>query len=153
MNKSWGYNSKDQQYKSVKDLVHFLAKAAGHNTNVLLNVGPMPNGKIQPEFVQRLQGMGEWLKVNGESIYGTRGGPLTPRAWGAMTQKPGKIYVHVLDWDDPLLALSGLPRVTRAKALASGAAVQVTQLNNGVVLHLPETRDPNDTVIVLETAR
>jgi hypothetical protein len=59
----------------------------------------------------------------------------------------------VLDWEDPLLALSGLPRVTRAKALASGAAVLVTQLNNGVVLHLPETRDPNDTVIVLETSR
>jgi alpha-L-fucosidase len=153
MNKSWGYNSKDQQYKTVKDLVHFLAKAAGHNTNFLLNVGPMPNGKIQPEFAQRLQAMGDWLKVNGESIYGTRGGPLPPRAWGSMTQKPGKIYVHVLDWDDPLLALSGLPRVTRAKALASGAPVQVTQLNNGVVLHLPESRDPNDTVIELEMSR
>jgi alpha-L-fucosidase len=153
MNKSWGYNSKDQQYKTVKDLVHFLAKAAGHNTNFLLNVGPMPNGKIQPEFAQRLQGMGDWLKVNGESIYGTRGGPLPPRAWGSMTQKPGKIYVHVLDWDDPLLALSGLPRVTRAKALASGAPVQVTQLNNGVVLHLPESGDPNDTVIELEMSR
>jgi len=153
MNKSWGYNKSDKQYKSVKDLVHFLAKAAGHNSNFLLNVGPMPNGKIQPEFVQRLQGMGDWLKLNGESIYGTRGGPLPPRSWGSMTQKPGKIYLHILDWDDPLPALSGLPKVTAAKALVSGEKVALTQVGGGVVLHLPATRDPNDTVIVLDTAR
>src|SRR5438445_2298584 len=125
INKAWGYNSKDKQYKSVKDLVHYLARAAGNNSNFLLNVGPMPNGKIQPEFGERPRGMAEWLKVNGESIYGTRGGPVPPRAWGAMTQKAGKIYVHVLDAEDPLLALSGLPRVSRAKVLASGAPVEI----------------------------
>jgi len=152
INKSWGYNTKDHQYKSVKELIHFMARAAGHNTNFLLNVGPMPNGKIQPEFVERLQGMGEWLKVNGESIYGTRGGPLPPRSWGAMTQKPGKIFVHVLASDDPLLSLSGLPKVTSAKVLAGGAAVEMTQLKDGIVLRLPQKRDPSDTVIVLETA-
>jgi len=152
INKSWGYNTKDQQHKTVKELIHFMARAAGHNTNFLLNVGPMPNGKIQPEFVERLQGMGEWLKVNGESIYGTRGGPLPPRSWGAMTQKPGKIFVHVLDSDDPLLSLSGLPKVTSAKALAGGAPVEMTQLKDGIVLRLPQKRDPSDTVIVLETA-
>ncbi len=150
VNKAWGYNSKDKQYKSVTDLIHFLARAAGHNSNFLLNVGPMPNGKIQPEFVERLRGMGEWLKVNGESIYGTRGGPLPPRAWGAMTQKQGKLYVHVLAAEDPLLALSGLPKVSRAKALASGAPVELTQVKGGIVLRLPEKRDPSDTVIVLE---
>ena len=111
----------------------------------------MPNGKIQPEFVERLLGMGEWLKVNGESIYGTRGGPLPPRLWGSMTQKQGRIYVHVLDAEDPLLALSGLPKVSRARALASGAPVEVTQVKGGIVLRLPEKRDPSDTVIVLET--
>jgi alpha-L-fucosidase len=152
INKSWGYNSKDHQFKSVKELVQFMARAAGHNTNFLLNVGPMPNGKIQPEFVERLQGMGEWLKINGESIYGTRGGPLPPRSWGAMTQKPGKIFVHVLDSDDPLLSLSGLPKVTSAKALASGSTVEMTQLKDGIVLRLPQKRDPSDTVIVLDTA-
>src|SRR6266700_1894743 len=104
VNKAWGYNSKDKQYKSVTDLIHFLARAAGHNSNFLLNVGPMPNGKIQPEFVERLRGMGEWMKVVGESIYGTRGGPLPPGPWGAMTQKPGKIYVHVLNPENPLPA-------------------------------------------------
>jgi alpha-L-fucosidase len=151
INKAWGYNSKDKQFKSVQDLVHFLARAAGHNTNFLLNVGPMPNGKIQPEFVERLRGMGEWLKVNGESIYGTRGGPVPPREWGSMTQKPGKIYVHVLNMQNPLLELSGLPKVTGAKALATGAPVEVSQAKGGIVLRLPEKRDPSDTVIVLDT--
>jgi alpha-L-fucosidase len=150
INKAWGYNSQDKQFKSVKDLIHFLARAAGHNTNFLLNVGPMPNGRIQPEFVERLRGMGEWMKVNGESIYGTRGGPVPPRAWGAMTQKAGKIYVHVLDADDPLLALSGLPKVSRAKALATGQPVELTQVKGGILLRLPDKRDAADTVIVLE---
>jgi alpha-L-fucosidase len=137
----------------VSDLVHFLARAAGQNTNFLLNVGPMPNGRIQPEFVERLRGMGDWLKVNGESIYGTRGGPLPPRAWGAMTQKPGRIYVHVLDAREPLLAISGLPKVSHAKLLSSGAAVELQQVKGGIVLRVPEARDPNDAVIVLETTK
>ncbi len=153
ISKSWGYSSKDTQYKSVKDLVHFLVRAAGNNANFLLNIGPMPNGKIQPEFVDRLRGLGEWTKVNGESIYGTRGGPVAPRSWGVMTQKPGKIYVHVLDWPDPLLAISIGPKVTRATALATGAAIAMSPAPGGVVLSLPAQRDPNDTVIVLETAR
>jgi alpha-L-fucosidase len=153
ISKSWGYNSKDKQYKSVKELVHFLARAAGNNANFLLNIGPMPNGKIQPEFVERLRGLGDWMKVNGESIYGTRGGPVAPRSWGAMTQKGGKIYVHVLDWPDPLLAISGVPKVTKATALANGASVAMIAAKEGLVLTLPAERDPNDTVIVLETAR
>jgi alpha-L-fucosidase len=150
---AWGYNSSDKRYKSVKDLIHYLARAAGNNANFLLNVGPMPTGKIQPEFVERLRGIGEWIKVNGESIYGTRGGPLPVRSWGATTQKQGKIYVHVLEDDGPLLALSGLPKVTRATALASGATVQIATVKNGIVLRLPEKRDPSDTVIALDTAR
>ena len=67
-----------------------------------------------------------------------------------MTQKQAKLYVHVLAAEDPLLALSGLPKVSRAKALASGATVELKQVKGGIVLRLPEKRDPSDTVIVLE---
>src|SRR5436190_7337614 len=141
ISKAWGYNANDKQYKSVRDLIHYVARAAGNNANFLLNVGPMPNGKIQPEFVERLRGIGDWMKVNGESIYGTRGGPMKPRSWGAMTQKAGKIYVHVLDPEDALLALSGLPKVTGAKALATGAPVEITQAPGGIVLRLPQKRE------------
>jgi hypothetical protein len=68
-----------------------------------------------------------------------------------MTQKPGKIYVHVLNAESPLPVLSGLPKVNRAKVLATGAAVEMTQAQGGIVLRLPEKLDPSDTVIVLDT--
>jgi alpha-L-fucosidase len=112
INNAWGYNASDERFKSTKDLIHYLVRSAGHNANFLLNVGPMPNGKIQPEFATRLAEMGDWLKVNGEAIYGTRGGPFAPRNWGAVTEKGNKVYVHVLDWRDELLAIpypSGKP--------------------------------------------
>ncbi|MCV5169208.1 alpha-L-fucosidase, partial [Escherichia coli] len=70
INNSWGYNFTDNRFKSTRALVHYLVRAAGSNANFLLNVGPMPNGKIQPEFVVRLREVGQWLKQNGEAIYG-----------------------------------------------------------------------------------
>src|SRR5712692_2269945 len=153
INNAWGYNKDDKHFKSTSQLIQYLARAAGYNGNFLLNIGPMPTGKIQSEFVERLRGIGKWLERNGESIYGTRGGPIPPTSWGATTQGPGKIYVHVLDYGGDLLALSKLPPIKSAKVLTSGVPVEVTQINGGIVLHLPETRDEADTVVVLDTAR
>jgi alpha-L-fucosidase len=150
---AWGYNKTDRHFKSTARLIQYLARAAGYNANFLLNVGPMANGKIQPEFVERLQGVGKWVERNGESIYGTRGGPLRPTSWGAMTQRPGKIYVHVMDYDGGLLALAKLPPVKSASVLTSGAPVEVSQIQGGIVLNLPEARDEADTVVVLETGQ
>jgi alpha-L-fucosidase len=150
INNAWGYNKDDKHFKSTARLIQYLARAAGYNANFLLNIGPMPNGRIQPEFIERLRGVGKWVERNGESIYGTRGGPLPPTSWGATTQRPGKIYVHVMDYAGDLLALSKLPPVKSAKVLTSGAKVEVTQIEGGVVLRLPETRDEADTVLVLE---
>jgi len=153
INNAWGYNKDDKHFKSTVQLIQYLARAAGYNGNFLLNIGPMPSGKIQPEFVERLHGIGRWVEHNGESIYGTRGGPLAPTSWGATTQRDGKIYIHVMDYAGDLLALSKLPPVKGAKVLSSGAAVEVTEIQGGIVLHLPQTRDDADTVIVLDTAR
>lgn len=150
INGAWGYNSTDKRFKSSTQLIQYLVKAAGNNANFLLNVGPMPNGKIQPEFTERLHAMGEWLRPNGESIYGTRGGPVKPRPWGVTTQKGGKIYVHVFDWSDELLALPKLANVRKAALLSNGKAVEVRQVDVGTLLRLPAGRDPVDTVIVLE---
>jgi len=150
INGAWGYNSTDKRFKSSTQLIQYLVKAAGNNANFLLNVGPMPNGKIQPEFTERLHAMGEWLRANGESIYGTRGGPVKPRPWGVTTQKGGKIYVHVFDWSDELLALPKLANVRKAALLSNGKAVEVRQVDVGTLLRLPAGRDPVDTVIVLE---
>ena len=72
-------------------------RAAGYDANFLLNVGPTPQGTFQPEVVERLEAMGEWTSEFGETIYGTRGGPMPPQSWGVMTSTPTALYVHVLD--------------------------------------------------------
>ena len=96
MNDSWGFNLTDNNYKSVKQLIHYLVKAAGRDVNFLLNVGPMPNGKIQSEFTDTLQLIGTWLQANGETIYATRGNIYPPQDWGVVTVKNKIMYVHIL---------------------------------------------------------
>jgi len=152
MNKAWGFNIGDAQYKSTHQLIQYLVKAAGHNANFLLNIGPMPNGKIQPEFQTRLREMGQWLARYGESIYGTRGGPITPRPWGVTTQKANKVYVHILDWQDASLALPSLAgKVKSVHFLKDGSRGEVTETGGGLVLTIPSSaRDDLDTIAVLE---
>ncbi len=152
MNRSWGFNITDRSYKSTRELVRYLVRAAGSNANFLLNVGPMPNGKIQPEFVTRLREMGAWLERYGESIYGTRGGPLAPDLWGVTTQRDGKVYVHVLDWSGPILALPPLPWPVRsARLLRDGSIVRFENREDGLLLSLPPRGDDViDEIVVLE---
>ncbi|PYR61376.1 MAG: alpha-L-fucosidase [Acidobacteria bacterium] len=152
MNGSWGFNITDRRYKSTRDLIHYLVRAAGSNANFLLNVGPMPNGRIQPEFISRLHDVGAWLTKNGEAIYGTRGGPIAPHAWGVTTKKGNRVYVHVLDWPDAALLIPSLPgKVAAARLLGSDRAVPFTQTDAGVVLTLPrDATDPIDTIVALD---
>jgi alpha-L-fucosidase len=150
INGAWGFNKSDKNFKSTRDLIHYLVRAAGYNANFLLNVGPTPEGTIQPEFVERLTEMGQWLRANGESIYGTRGGPLTPRSWGVTTRTKNKIYLHVLDWSDELLAL---PKFAgkNPRLLRTNQPVKLTELPEGFVLHLSTSeRDPLDTIVVFD---
>jgi len=97
INKSWGFKLKDNKHKSKKELVQYLVNAAGHGSNLLLNVGPMPNGKIQPKHIQSLSEIGDWLKENGETIYGTRAGIVAPNKDWVSTQKGKTLYVHLLN--------------------------------------------------------
>ena len=152
MNGSWGYNLTDRNFKSTADIIRLLVNAAGRNANLLLNVGPMPTGEIQPEFQERLREMGQWLAGNGEAIYGTRGGPIGPRPWGVTTQKGNRVFVHVLDWQDRELSLPPLPRTVRgATLLGDGSRVPFRTAREGVTLTLPE-RDSGtvDQIVVLE---
>ncbi len=152
MNGAWGFNITDRRYKSTPDLIRYLVRAAGLNANFLLNVGPMSNGKIQPEFVTRLRDVGAWLGKNGEAIYGTRGGPITPRPWGVTTRKGDRVYVHVLDWRDEALLLPALPsKVRAARVLGTGREVTFTAVDGGVIIKVPrEAVDPIDTVVALD---
>lgn len=159
MNGSWGFNITDQRFKSHQDLVGFLVKAAGSDANLLLNVGPRPDGTIQPEALPHLRALGQWLSMHGTSIFNTRGGPVPPRDWGATTQRGDTIFVHVLKWpfSDRVLALPALEsRVIRANMLIGGARVDVAQSDAGVTLTLPAccgTEVPIDRVVVLQVAR
>jgi alpha-L-fucosidase len=155
INNAWGYNKNDKKFKSTKRLIHYLVKAAGMNANFLLNVGPMPSGKIQPEFAQRLREMGRWLKKNGESIYATRGGPVPPQKWGVTTRskKGDKVYVHVLDTRAEVRLPRAAGRLTGAKLL-HGGKVAVTTAGDDLVLKLPaKDRDPVDTIVVMEVVK
>ena len=87
---------------------------------MLLNVGPTPQGEITPEETERLEAIGRWMETNGEAIYGTQGGPFPfDFEWGSMSQKPGRLYLHILAWDPNELRLDGLRTdVTRAYLLS-----------------------------------
>ena len=155
INGAWGYNADDKRFKSAKDLIHYLVKAAGYNANFLLNVGPMPSGKVQPEFVDRLKQVGAWLEKNGETIYGTRGGPLTPRPWGVTTRKGNKVYLHILNWTDPVLAMPKmLKKVKSATYFKDGGKVEFLENDKyGFFIRNPQGfADEYDTIVVLELA-
>jgi alpha-L-fucosidase len=154
INGAWGYNKNDKNFKSVSALIHYLVRAAGANANFLLNIGPMPTGQVQPEFIDRLHAIGEWNAKNGETIYGTRGGPIQPRVWGVSTHKGNTVYLHILDWKDDYLALPELPDVTDAHLFGSNKKLDLRQSKGMALLHLPaEIRDPVDTIVVFEKSR
>lgn len=155
LNDNWGFNIGDHNYKSAADVERRLIRTAGSNSNYLLNIGPYPNGEIDPEFISRLQAIGQWLAKYADSIYGTRGGPIPPAAWGVTTQKDNNIYVHVLDWSAPLLALPPIPgKISSAHSLISGSPLTFTQNADGVILKLsPPEKDEIDRVIVLTTIK
>jgi len=99
INDSWGFNITDKNYKSSKDLIRLLVKDAGYGANLLLNIGPLPNGEIQPTFTDRLDSMGVWLKKNGYAIYGSKAGYMKPQEWGAITEKGDQVYLHIFKND------------------------------------------------------
>jgi alpha-L-fucosidase len=111
LNKSWGYNADDHDFKTVKQCVHYLVRAAGRDANLLLNIGPRPYGTIDPESVKRLEGVGDWLATFEATVRPTRGGPVEPKPWGVTTQTADAVYLHVLDpttaRDDGWLTLVG----------------------------------------------
>ncbi|HEY9005954.1 alpha-L-fucosidase [Ohtaekwangia sp.] len=152
INYSWGFNLKDDGHKSRKQLIQYLVKAAGYGANFLLNIGPMPNGKIQSEHIEKLRQMGEWLTANGETIYGTRGGPLTARDWGVTTQKGNKVYVHILDWSDESLVIpSWGKKIKSARLYSDKSVVKFAESEFGITLKVPKAKmDDVDTIVELE---
>jgi alpha-L-fucosidase len=150
MNDSWGFNLTDHHYKSTRELIHYLVRAAGVGANLLLNIGPRPDGTIPPEAEERLREIGTWLERNGGAIYGTRAGPITPRSWGVTTQRGDTVFVHVLDWSDPTLALPSLGAGRwSAKSWPDGKALQVMPAAGGVTITVPAGESPDRIVALI----
>src|SRR5260370_21291119 len=105
-------------------------------------MGPRPDGTIPPGAEARLREIGRWMAVKGGAIYGTRAGPIPPRSWGVTTQRGDTVFLHVLDWDDPVLTLPSLGAGRwRARRWPSGVQVPVTQTGAGLTLTLPARND------------
>lgn len=153
MNGSWGFNLVDQNYKTVEKLIHTMVRSAGYGANFLLNTGPMPNGRIQPENVDTLMAMGQWLEIYGDAVYGTRKGAVKPQEWGALTQKGDVVYVHVLNPGEGSIEIEGyLPKIKSAKFFDDGSKVdiKVKKGTSGLVLTIPKEKvKPIDTIIEL----
>ena len=155
MNNSWGFNITDTSYKTVKQLIHYLVNAAGRNANFLLNVGPMPDGKIQPEFIDTLKKIGKWLHQNGETIYGTRGNIIAPQKWGVITANNKILYVHIMKIpaQEPYIFIPELKeKIIAASLLQGGSKIKFKQLPEGSFIYLDGVKtDDTDTIIQLNT--
>ena len=148
MNNTWGYNIVDQKYKSTKALIQYLVRAAGKNANLLMNIGPQPNGELPAVAVQRLKEMGEWMATYGETIYGTRGGDVAPHPWGVSTRKDNRLFIHVLDLQDSSLYIPLQAKVKKAIKFVDGTDISFKQDKDGVLLKFPKV--PNETDYVVE---
>ena len=155
MNNSWGFNITDTSYKSVKQLIHYLVKGAGKDVNFLLNVGPMPNGKIQPEFIDTLIAIGTWLQANGETIYGTRGNIYAPQSWGVITVKNKILYVHIIktpEQKSTIFIPSLKEKVISATSRISNKNLKFSQTSKGVLIYLADLELQDiDTIIEVKT--
>lgn len=147
----WAWKPNDQM-KSAKECIQTLAKTAGGGGNLLLNVGPMPDGRIEQRQIDRLKEIGTWLEENGESIYGTGGGPFKPTKWMVSTFKENSIYLHLFAWPEKQLKLTKFidAEIISAQIL-HGAKLSISEKNHQVWIQLPKKQaDPIDTVIVLQ---
>jgi alpha-L-fucosidase len=162
MNRHWGYNSHDTDWKSTEDLVRKLVDIASKNGNFLLNIGPKADGTFPEEAVTRLREIGRWMDVNGQSIYGTTASPFGTLPWGRCTAKwqasgdggQTSLYLHVFDWpSDGRLVVPGLgnPAISARLLADPSFHVRIHRRDSDLVLTLPaEMPDPICTVVRLD---
>jgi alpha-L-fucosidase len=140
----------DDAMKSLQECLRTLIVCAGGDGNLLLNVGPMPDGRIEPRQVDRLREMGAWLKQHGDSIYSTRGGPFKPGRWGASTHRGRHIYLHVFEWPTNGFVLPPIARKIVSAKVMTGGKARLSQSAEGISIDVPrKDRQEIATVIRL----
>ncbi len=152
LGKQWAWKPNDE-IKSTSECIRTLVKVVGGDGNFLFNVGPMPDGRIEPRQVERLREIGAWLELYGDSIYGTRGGPFERGDWGAATRKGNRIYLHVLDPEIGKFSLPPIPEEIVAHAVLTGGTAIVEQSDKGIEVTLQGTdRAAPDIIVELRLA-
>jgi alpha-L-fucosidase len=152
INNSWGFSLKDNQHKNQKTLIQYLVKASGYGANLLLNVGPMPNGKIQQEHIEVLKQVGNWLQIHGTTVYETQGGPLSPREWGVTTQRGNTVYMHILQWQDESLTIPSWGKKIVSVKLFGGQPLKFSENEFGITIRIPKAvQNEIDTIVELKT--
>jgi alpha-L-fucosidase len=142
--RSWGFRREDAPFLSGEELIRSLVDVASRGGNLLLNVGPTPEGEIPPHLVERLRAIGTWLRANGESIYGTAASPFDSLPDGKCTVKGDRLYIHLTSHPHRPVALPGLENpIRRAWLLETGEPVAVDDAAK--TLLLPDQL-PNDVV-------
>jgi hypothetical protein len=156
-NESYGYHQFDNSYKPPSHFIQLLAKCAAKGGNMLLNIGPMGTGEIDPHSTAILEGIGKWMSVNDDSIWATQRTPLDRQAWGDSTVKGNTIYLHVFDWpSDGKLVVGGLENTVQSAYLLSDPAkapLKVSRVNDkDVLVQLNGTTPPDavDSVIAMQ---
>lgn len=145
----WNWKPEDK-IKPLRQCLETLVRTAAGDGNLLFNVGPRPDGQIEPAQVARLAEMGAWLRAHGEAVYGTRGGPYLPVGDYAATRTSKAIYIHVFAQSPDQLALPALPLEVLAASRLDGTPVTFRQSTSGLVLDVPKSaRDPSVTVVKL----
>jgi len=141
----------DDKIKPAGEVIRILAQCAGGDGNLLLDVGPMPDGQIEPRQIEVLKQVGAWLAKNGESIYGTRGGPWIPTKAIASTRRGNMIYLHVLQWKTDRLELPAFARNIKSATLLNGGKVEVVKQGSQLFVTVAAASlDALDTVVKLQ---
>ncbi|MDZ7723493.1 MAG: alpha-L-fucosidase [candidate division KSB1 bacterium] len=150
MNDSWGYMHFDDNWKSTETLIHNLIDIVSKGGNFLLNVGPKASGVIPQPSVERLQAIGDWIDVYGESIYGSTASPFEKPQWGRYTQKQDILYVHAFDWpDDQRLNIPVELDISEMSLLSTDQELEFEKTDNGITVYLPDSA-PNDIASVIK---
>lgn len=150
--RQWAWKP-DDEVKSLEQCLHNLVRSAGGDGNLLFNVGPGPDGTIEPLQVERLKEMGEWLKKYGYSIYGTRGGPFKPADWGVSTRKGNKVYLHLLKWsgDSPKITLPDIGIKIKSVMIGGEGKAELSEINGSSVIEFDgKLLQPINTIIEIE---
>jgi alpha-L-fucosidase len=148
--RQWAWNP-DPDLLTPEEIIVDLVTTCGSNGNYVMNVGPRPDGTFHPDQVAIMDKVGEWLRKNGEAVYGTRGGPFPPAEWGFSMQKGRRAYLHVLKWSGESLRLPALKQRILSARLLGGEKVEYRQGAEGIEVTVPQRlRDKVDTIVALE---